>query len=199
MATVPWHTSTSQISLTLTKYNTLFERVKPAMNLNFKVKVSLPIFRRSWRNKKGKPCVETMASLPYVSTFVCLSVCLSVLDLINHLSDRYKMPFTSLLQKPTQQLWVSRKSAECQFYFPHWCNLISSDISHTYLTTCMKCHITPCYRIHPEKLTRLKHLKKFPAFYGTRSFVTAFTTALHLSRSSARSIQSMPSPPTIQL
>ena len=31
--------------------------------------------------------------------------------------------------------------------------------------------------------------KKFPAFYGTLRFITAFTTTQHLSLSSARSIQ----------
>jgi len=35
-------------------------------------------------------------------------------------------------------------------------------------------------------------VKKFPAFYGTRSSITAFTSARHLSLSWARVIQSMP-------
>jgi len=39
-------------------------------------------------------------------------------------------------------------------------------------------------------------VKKFPAFYGTRSFVTAFTGARRLSLFWARSIQSTPSHPT---
>jgi hypothetical protein len=38
-------------------------------------------------------------------------------------------------------------------------------------------------------------LKKFPAFYGTRRFITVFTRALHWSLSTARSIQSIPSHP----
>jgi hypothetical protein len=36
----------------------------------------------------------------------------------------------------------------------------------------------------PEKLT-VSHLVKFPAFYGTRRFVTAFTTTSHVSQSRA--------------
>ena len=32
-----------------------------------------------------------------------------------------------------------------------------------------------------EKLTGLQLCKKFPAFYGTRMFITAFTSACHLS------------------
>jgi len=43
-----------------------------------------------------------------------------------------------------------------------------------------------------EKLTRSQLVKKFPAFYGTRRFITAFTRARYLSLSWARSIQSMP-------
>jgi hypothetical protein len=38
-------------------------------------------------------------------------------------------------------------------------------------------------------------LKNFPAFYGTRRFITVFTRALHWSLSWARSIQSVPSHP----
>jgi hypothetical protein len=45
-----------------------------------------------------------------------------------------------------------------------------------------------------EKLTVSQLVKKFPAFYGTRRFITLFTTARHLSLSWASSIQSMPPP-----
>jgi hypothetical protein len=34
-----------------------------------------------------------------------------------------------------------------------------------------------------EKLTGSQLVKKFPAFYGTRMFITAFTTARHLTLS----------------
>jgi hypothetical protein len=46
-----------------------------------------------------------------------------------------------------------------------------------------------------EKLPIVQPLKKFPAFYGTRRFITMFTRAIHWSLSWARSIQSMPSHP----
>ena len=49
------------------------------------------------------------------------------------------------------------------------------------------------------KLKGSQPAKKFPAFYGKPRFITAFTRACHLSLSSARSIQSMPHPPTIPL
>jgi hypothetical protein len=47
----------------------------------------------------------------------------------------------------------------------------------------------------PKKLPVVKLLKNFPAFYGTRSFITVFTSVLHCSLSWARSIQSISSHP----
>ena len=46
-----------------------------------------------------------------------------------------------------------------------------------------------------EKLTGFQLVKKFPAFYETRRFITAFTSACHLSLFWARSTQNMPSIP----
>jgi hypothetical protein len=46
-----------------------------------------------------------------------------------------------------------------------------------------------------EKLPIAQPLKNFPAFYGTRRFITVFTRALHWSLSWANSIQSTPSHP----
>jgi len=43
--------------------------------------------------------------------------------------------------------------------------------------------LTPCSRVLVEKLTGFKLVKKFPAFYGTRRFITAFTSARHMSLS----------------
>ena len=51
-------------------------------------------------------------------------------------------------------------------------------------------------RVLFEKLIGSQLDKKFPAFYGTWRFITAFTSAQHLSLSWATSIQSMPSHPT---
>jgi len=56
--------------------------------------------------------------------------------------------------------------------------------------------LTPWSRVLLEKLTGSQLVKKFPAFYGTRRIIIAFTSARHLSLSSARSIQSMPAHPT---
>ena len=53
-----------------------------------------------------------------------------------------------------------------------------------------------CNRVLLEKLNGSQLVKKFPAFYGTRRSITAFTTARHLSLSWARSIRSMSLNPT---
>jgi hypothetical protein len=52
-------------------------------------------------------------------------------------------------------------------------------------------------RVHLEKLTDLQLINKLTTFYGTRKFITAFTTARHLSLSLARSIQSIPHIPLL--
>ena len=52
--------------------------------------------------------------------------------------------------------------------------------------------LTPWSRVLLEKLTASQLVKKFPALYGTRRFITALTRASHLSLSWASSIQSMP-------
>ena len=41
--------------------------------------------------------------------------------------------------------------------------------------------LTPLCRILLEKLPGSQLVKNFPAFYGTRRFITAFTSARHLS------------------
>jgi len=60
---------------------------------------------------------------------------------------------------------------------------------HTYL-------LTPWYRVRLEQLTGLQLVKKFPAFHGTRRFITAFTSIRHFSLSWASPIQSICPHPT---
>ena len=55
--------------------------------------------------------------------------------------------------------------------------------------------LTPCSRVLLEKLTHSQLLKKFPTFYETWWFITAFTSARHLPLCWASSIQSLPSNP----
>ena len=56
--------------------------------------------------------------------------------------------------------------------------------------------LTPWCRVLLEKLTGLQLFKKFPAFHGTRRFITALTSVRHLSLSWARPIQSIYPHPT---
>ena len=58
---------------------------------------------------------------------------------------------------------------------------------YQYLT----CLLTLWSKVRLEKLTGSQSVKKFPAFYGTRRFITAFTRARHLSLSWASLIQSL--------
>ena len=67
----------------------------------------------------------------------------------------------------------------------------------TYLLACLLTYLlTPWSRVLLGKLTGLQLAKRFPAFYGTRMFITAFTSARHLSLSWASSIQYIPPHPT---
>ena len=63
----------------------------------------------------------------------------------------------------------------------------------TYLLTYL---LTPWCRVLPEQLTGLQLVKKFPAFHGTRRFITALTSVSHMSLSWASPIQSTCPHPT---
>jgi len=56
--------------------------------------------------------------------------------------------------------------------------------------------LTACSTVLLEKLTGSQLVKKFPAFYGTQRFITAFTEARYLSLYWASSIHSITPPPT---
>ena len=56
--------------------------------------------------------------------------------------------------------------------------------------------LTPWCRVLLEKLTGLQLVKKFPAFHGTRRFITALTSVRNLSLSWASPIQSIYPHPT---
>jgi len=60
------------------------------------------------------------------------------------------------------------------------CHFVSVELSNYYVITYL---LTPWSRILLENFTGFQLVKKFPAFYGTRRFITAFTSARHLSPS----------------
>ena len=75
----------------------------------------------------------------------------------------------------------------------HFCDVNSADFFQKYYITYL---LTPWRRVLLEKLTGLQLVKKFPAFYGTRRFITALTSVRHLSLSWASPIQSTYPHPT---
>ena len=79
--------------------------------------------------------------------------------------------------------WLSAQF--CLKYFSLWEEL--SDIWSKNIFTYLH---TPWSRVLLEKITNLQLVKKLPEFYGTRRFITALTSARHLSLSWASSIQS---------
>ena len=81
---------------------------------------------------------------------------------------------------------------------PNTCTYPEPDQSSepTSLTYIVTCFLTPRSRDLFEKLTGSQLVKKFPAFYWTRRFITASTTVRHLSLCWTSSIQYMPPYPT---
>ena len=72
-------------------------------------------------------------------------------------------------------------------FFIYWPQLYTSTLTYS---------LTPCCRVLLEKLNGLQLVKKFPAFHGTRRFITALTSVRHLSLSWASPIQSTYPHPT---
>jgi len=85
---------------------------------------------------------------------------------------RLKFPYLA-----SRQLYMALLSACPQYY------------EYTYL-------LTPWCRVVPEQLSGLQLVKKFPAFHGTRRFITALTSDRHLSLSWSSPIQSIYPHPT---
>jgi len=63
------------------------------------------------------------------------------------------------------------------FYIKKILTFSSGWLKNAYLLTYL---LTPHSTVLLEKLTGSQTVKKFPAFYGTRRFITAFTSANHL-------------------
>ena len=70
-----------------------------------------------------------------------------------------------------------------------WFRMVSSPVQAP--DSLLTCLLKPRSRGILEKLTDSQPIKKFPAFYGTRRFITAFKSACHVSLSWASSIQSI--------
>ena len=79
--------------------------------------------------------------------------------------------------------------ASCQIHQCFWISETSRCRVRT-LTYLLTYLLTPWCRVLLEKLTGLQLVKKFPAFYGIRRFITVLTSVRHLSLSWANPIHS---------
>ena len=70
-------------------------------------------------------------------------------------------------------------------------SFLSSFLSFFFFLSCL---LAPWRKALLNKLIGSQLVKKLQAFYGTRRFITAFTSTGHLSLSRAKLIQSMPHP-----
>ena len=91
-------------------------------------------------------------------------------------------PFRQLQEWEVSSYWAASAflpvltSASFSYYFSTLGYTARAADLLTYL-------LTPWSRVLLEKLTGLQLVKKFPAFYGTQRFITAFTSARHLALS----------------
>ena len=95
----------------------------------------------------------------------------------------FPFPLLKLATLKTTMLWSEQLSTS-----PHIQSHTKRFSLLTYLLTYL---LTPCCRVLLEKLTGLQLVKKFPAFHGTRRFITALTSVRQLFLSWARPIQSI--------
>jgi len=81
-------------------------------------------------------------------------------------------------------------------FHPKWTSLRHLKYVCILLTYLLTYLLIPWCGLLLEKLTGLQLVKKFPAFHGTRRFITAQTSVRHLSLSWANPIQSIQPHPT---
>jgi hypothetical protein len=98
-----------------------------------------------------------------------------------------------LLHLPVNELRTSSPQSvhysDQNILFNTWARL--HRISAYLLTYLLTSLLTLWSKVLLEKLTGFQLVKKFSSFYGTRRFITAFTSTRHLSLSWASSNQSM--------
>ena len=94
----------------------------------------------------------------------------------------YIQPVRDTFIYPTCVSSGARRRLHC------WPTEASGPLTVLYLLTYL---LTPWCRVLLEQLTGLQLVKKFPAFHGTRRFITALTSVRHLSLSWASPIKSI--------
>ena len=90
-----------------------------------------------------------------------------------------------------------RRSEPANMAIDDWKILTGTTLENCFINIYIYIYLlTPWYRVLLEKLTGLQLVKKFPAFHGTRRFITAHTSVCHLSLYWASPIQSIYPHPT---
>ena len=101
--------------------------------------------------------------------------------------EKYQnVEFFTCLTVQAGRFWSFRAQTSVQFRV-----ILGEVLSLHVKSPCNIYLLTPWSRALLEKLTGFHLVKKFPAFYGTRRFITVFTSARHLSLSWTCSIQSI--------
>jgi len=136
---------------------------------------------------------------------------ITALTSVRHLSLSWASPIQSIYLHPTSRRSNLLLSTHLRLGLPS--GLLPSSfptktlhtpplLAHTHhdycvlLTYLLTYSLTPRCRALLDKLTGLQLVKKFPAFHGTRRFITALPTVRHLSLSWASPIQSIYPHPT---
>jgi NhaP-type Na+/H+ or K+/H+ antiporter len=102
--------------------------------------------------------------------------------------------FKKKYYKNLQLLFVNSFSREWINFLGKLASLLTYLLTYvlTYILTYLLTYLlTPYSTVLLQKLTGLQLVKKFPTFYETRRFITAFTIAGHLSLFQVSSIQSI--------
>ena len=153
---------------------------------------------------RGRDTPSFCPTLQVLDMSNLMSVCLSWLLLSRVRKFRRDLRFTlyiliiSICQNIADFVLVKRRVREatleaCALQYIQWhCG------QYSYHNICSIGHYlhTPWCRVLLEKIIGLQLVKKFPAFHGTRRFITALTSVRHLSLSWASPIQSIYPYPT---
>ena len=131
-----------------------------------------------WTGGKSRPHRDSIPNRPVRSSVAIPTELPCQLQLQLHLTNGHMSGV--LTKHSSQQLSLNPC---CYVILP--CNSLSFTYS-----------LTPWCRVLLEKLTGLQLVKKFPAFHGTRRFITALTSVRQLSLSRASPIQSIYPHPT---
>jgi len=91
---------------------------------------------------------------------------------------------------------MSKRSCCLYLSIPEWVGSQLLRNVDTYLSKGLTYLLIPWCRVLLVKLIGLRLVKKFPAFHGTRMFITALTSVRHLSLSWASPFQSIYPHPT---